>query len=129
MSNRVIRFRAWSPDKKRWINIVATLDSGGISQFNDKDGLDWRLELQNTKYVIWSQWTGLTDRNGVEIYEGDIVKDWEDIDSYRVVWDNYYASFTLDRITMRNDTEVSLYDAQFSLEVIGNTYENPELVR
>ena len=79
-------------------------------------------------YVI-EQYTGLKDRNGTKIYEGDIVLDYYDgEDTFIVEWDKDAVSFIL------TDTDniicVNFYDyfPDKELEVIGNIHENPELM-
>lgn len=67
--------------------------------------------------VILMQYTGLKDKNGTEIYEGDIVKATkENIPLIVVFWDDFTASF--------NGTK----DNYLHSEIIGNIYENPELL-
>lgn len=66
------------------------------------------------------QYTGLKDKNGKEIYEGDITTDGDMI--CRVEYD--VPVFTLKSISNGNDYN-PFYE---NLEVIGNIYENPELL-
>ena len=72
----------------------------------------------------WMQFTGLTDKNGIEIYEGDILAsklhlNESDITIYPVQWGDENARFQI------NGFEISLFD---EVEVIGNIFENPELI-
>ena len=82
-------------------------------------------EYQKSDYVI-SQWTGLKDKNGVEIYEGDIVQLTDvksRIDMYKVVIKDgctMFNSFDEDWIGRITDTDI---------KVIGNIYENQELLK
>ena len=86
---------------------------------------DWNLNMDievNTKTVC--QYTGLKDKNGKKIYEGDLFKSDSLIEpKFEIVeWDNYSACFE----PFGND----YYSQSPNLgEVIGNIYENPELIK
>lgn len=80
-------------------------------------------EVCNDKSSKLLQWTGLEDKNGKEIYEGDIVKfqDWKNKEV--VFGSEHFAGFTL----KGTDLFLTDYDAK-EMEVIGNIFENKDLL-
>ena len=108
---RTIKFRAWDKIRKSMQtskrNLV-TFD-GHVMPQGRSDWADGRYELM--------QFAGLLDRNGKEIYEGDVVLLWDEPDRSQVIYDLQLAHTLM--------SECILSD---SCRIIGNIYENPELL-
>lgn len=91
---------------------------------------EWENNIENT---ILMQYTGLKDKNGKLIYEGDIVKleYFNEITKYRlakVKWENSgYCLIYIKKSRGARGTDIETYTKD-ETEVIGNIYENPELL-
>lgn len=119
---RTIKFRGYSKDftENEWFfgNLI---DKGnGSFQILPKDPKIWDLSYDGITVIPESigQFTGLHDKNGKEIFEGDIVTD--GVGKYKIVYDLKLAGYQPYCI-FRDDPENYC-------EVIGSIYENPELL-
>ena len=111
---REIKFRAWQEDFKSWAYFsLGHLVSGDTADVAEQ-------------CINWGQYTGLRDVKHSEVYESDILKGQSGI-IYIVVWDDggFILKDTLGSVTSLMNWYVDLND----LEVIGNIYENPELLK
>lgn len=77
---RPIRFRAWDKELKRWEYFDFPQDFRGMTTNQDEELLD--------DYEKWCQFTGLLDKNGREIYEGDILLNTAHEKKATVIWEN-----------------------------------------
>lgn len=132
---REIKFKAWDKNDKRIF-----IDPQMIDFYNKKIGyMQYQTEyMPDTSYSIpvgfeefeyseLMEWTGLYDKNGEDIYEGDILFESFGEKYYKVVFEN--GSF---RAEFEGDFEEHSFDlidvVTQGCEVVGNIYENPELI-
>lgn len=135
--SREIKFRAWDKGRREFLSggqILLSIEKGR----NPQNGfyLDIFDERYKDKYkdrFVLQQYTGLKDKNGKEIYEGDIVAF---TDTYST--DNGYAEMDCIGVVGWEDEELCFYVTErLSAEswevlqecvVIGNIFDNPELL-
>ncbi len=135
---REIKYQAWLHDEKQMVNVIEinTFDKYiryyDISHCqDDAEIFDFiRSNLPNADCGFEGcdlrQYTGLKDRNGREIYEGDILANKKAFNrSFKVIWNPDGAWFVHD-----GDDWPCYYLRQVngSTEVIGNVFEHPELL-
>jgi hypothetical protein len=121
MKTREIKFRAWDKKEKKWTDLVlitlegkTIIDSfgGGFDDLED-------IELQ--------QYTGIKDINGKEIYEGDIIQDWQKSGNRKCRSGHPYM---VEYLISRNKSGFNIGTGETNnKEIIGNIYENPELLK
>ena len=127
---REIKFRAWDEHGKKWeIDNIFLAETGSVWRVN-RINPKAVMNLTNLKPVFY---TGLKDNNGVKIYEGDIISErvtyrGESEDQlYIVVWRDGYGEFSFQNIKDR-DRITPCFEVCTFAKVIGNIYENPELL-
>lgn len=113
---REIKFRAWDMQVGIVLEVVNVKD--GFKQLGDKQITTSQLfdEAEENKYIPM-QYTGLKDRNGKEIYEGDLCNDGSQVQFVGGRWILFYNGGDYEDLIGEQD------------EVIGNIYENPELIK
>ena len=117
--SREIKFRAWKIDEKRMVSL------------DQKEQEDWCSSdlLQDDNWKVM-QYTGKTDKKGKEVWEGDIVNA-ECFGKHgicEVVWSKHQAAFKLLHNKKNYYWGMPICDDDESVEVIGNIYQNPELI-
>ena len=111
-----LKFRAW--DKKMQMMVEDVIPFGINGDLLLKNGEAW--SPFNPKRLEFMQYIGTRDENGKEIYRGDIVKT-KDGKLFEVVYNKEYARYQLG-----NKRTIMPFD---ELEVVGNIYENKEVLK
>ena len=113
---RELKFRAWDNNDKRYRYAFNMDDFGKVIEYVDG-------EKVYMPYII-EQYTGLKDKNGKEIYEGDILQiDDHILGDFVVVWHNF--GWKIKRSV--GYEPLSVHKSE-DCTVIGNIHENPELL-
>jgi len=151
MKNRIIKFRVWNIKESVWYpnNYTITQDGELILLIVTGDPLTTKLVRVNPEIYQVQQFTGLLDKNNKEIYGGDVVKfspwkaevsnqqDYLITSPKQVRWslevggDYPFSGFTfinLDPADLEVGYMVDCMNTQFC-EVIGNIFENPDLLK
>lgn len=116
--NKDIKFRAWDAEENKfWYFTLQEILERRMSYRGSWD--DKILRCEKTQYI------GLNDKNGKEIYEGDILKDEFDRKFY-VYWVSNEARFAIRQKNRKS--EYFMVINHLKIEVIGNIYENPDLL-
>ena len=133
---REIKFRIWDKEKKYFLNddLFAITIAGKIVIPSKYDGK--QMEYDDGSSVVLMQYTGIKDKNGKEIYEGDIIKNHHSNDIFELRYGEYnecdyeYYPYHLGFYLQNMIDKKQQYDlwgemcgyADNMLEVIGNIY-------
>ena len=131
---RELKFRVWSKVRNDWVHnmmLLSCIDGLPFAHFvetdSDKKFVKHHIYNASNLDVVIQQYTGLKDKNGVEIYEGDIVK--ATSDQYEN--ENFVGKVIFDEgcfLTWVNKNDIRGIWGEDDIEVIGNIIENSELL-
>ena len=113
------KFRVWDKEFKKYWTVEEIKENAAWLLFPDNDNIE-NIEIE--------QCTGLKDKNGKLIYDGDLLQDCEQ--RIRVVFDEQRYCFMFEYQNTRSYKPITCIDVLDSeLEVIGNVHENDGLLK
>ncbi|MDT2398669.1 YopX family protein [Enterococcus avium] len=124
------KFKAWDKYHEMMVSIISFDFENKIAYVEQENGDRYDIHFDN---LIFLQSTGLKDKNGVEIFEGDVVQ-WGDTPH----WEEEPIRVAVVKINpdIQFDSNVGIFqygkfayqDTERFLTILGNIYENPELL-
>lgn len=120
--------RIWDEEKSQWLcdGEDDVLPYYGFDirggEVTAMQSMDWVYrQFEHGRKLIWERSTGLTDKNGKEIYEGDIIESTWNGDKAEVVWNDIEGEW-------EHYADFNTHSKYSGSVVIGNIHENPELL-
>ena len=125
----LLQFRAWDSSKKEMFKDTFAITESGQVVVVEQESIISSPDYVFVEHLIVMQSTGLKDKNGKEIFEKDIV-DYKGRKAI-VKWHGSYACFIyefVDELKNRTTEWQPLYLSYYKFEIVGNIYENQELL-
>ena len=123
------KFRGWDKTESEWVDIKnIRLDGNDIWYVMTQDEFEKDIDppfFPERDQLVLMQYTGLKDRNGVEIYEDDILEFADK--NFLVIWEDY-------RFNLKNfyefylDYPTEAFSESLQFKVVGNIHEHPHLI-
>lgn len=150
--SRGIKFRGYSEDYQKWYYGYFVKNAEGECFIRSIDDFETYHVVEKTV----GQFTGLYDKNGKEIYEGDIVRvksasanpiqithKGKNLTAYEPIYENWFVVFYKGCFGLHNEPTTGSHESKskyngityagdlrgkYDIEIIGNIYDNPELL-
>ena len=123
------KYRGWDKYFKEMVQVNALILDEQVIKVTYKNG---NIAKEDVKEYVLMQSTGLHDKNGKEIFEGDIlgIETDEGVLNVNIFWDSKHALFMFESKKYNEEELLAelVEDNTYPFEIIGNIYENPELL-
>ena len=123
----MIKFRAWDQRFSEFVKDFFVSEDGKIYKKTKDTGYGFAISRETSDKIILMQSTGLRDLNGIEIFEGDIVRIFDSL--YTVFYNIKEGSYQLEPHDDRWVIDyMSNFSSEESFEIVGNIYENKDIL-
>lgn len=125
--NREIKFRCWDSNEKKWLKNFEIHMYDGESHLHENYYTELNDDDEPNRYII-SQYIGVNDKNGKEIYEGDIIE--SSFYKYEIKYVKLDGGCGCGRQNSPGDGlgfNIPWYEIE-KYSIVGNIFENPELI-
>lgn len=129
----IVRYRAWDSVKKEMFKDTFAITESGQVVVVEQESVASSPDYVFVDHLVIMQSTGLKDKNGKDIFEGDVLEiedEGEVLGNAKLTWDKERAVFMIEAISVDDIAPFHeiLSDESYSYRVVGNVYENPELL-
>ncbi len=121
---RELKFRIWSKHCKSYLKQYDGVEAIGLLTVGVLNNL-YSNPNSSKDDLVFEQYTGLKDKNDIEIYEGDIIFTGESYPTYIIGFNDRTGSYTASGFPI--NTNVGRHISLHNYEVVGNIHETPEL--
>ena len=127
------KFRAWDTTNKEMFKDTFAITESGQVVVVDQSSVFVSPDYVFVDNLVIMQSTGLFDKNNKEIFEGDVLEiedEGEVLGNAKLTWHNEQAVFMIEAISVDDIAPFHeiLSDESYSYRVVGNVYENPEIL-
>lgn len=126
------KYRAWDSTKKEMFKDTFAITESGQVVVVEQEFVTSIPDYVFVDHLVIMQSTGLHDKNGKEVFEGDIlgIDTDEEIVNVNIFWDSKHALFMFESKKYNEEELLAelVEDNTYPFEIIGNIYENPELL-
>lgn len=126
------KYRAWDSAKKEMFKDTFAITESGQVVVVEQESVASSPDYVFVDHLVIMQSTGLADKNGKEIFEGDILacKTDDEVINLNIFWDEEHALFMFESKKYNEQEPLAelVENNTYPFEIIGNIYDNPELL-
>ncbi len=128
---KILKFRAWHTVDNKMLSAIDIFNRNGMFYEDQPDGTLCLNEIVDSfgtrQELVLMQFTGLKDKFGKEMYEGDIFN--TKVNRYEVIWNNNLGLYDAKPLFYNEKSSIILSSILNNCFLMGNIFENPDLIK